>query len=91
MSKFVCSVQVPHRDGHHVGFVAGDKVPDWAVDVVGDHVHDGDTDTAVGSPETAADPAEDANQSDGDTDTAVAAPDFTKPAPAKRGRPRKQA
>lgn len=105
----------------HEGFTAhsfkpGDDVPEWAIDLVGDHVLEPEAPDAVdvpdfiGTPET---PADDAGTDDGDSDgddpenatadasgdvtgaadeasDAVDVPDFTAPAPARRGRPRKQ-
>ena len=86
MSKFVCSVQVPHPDGHHVGFIAGDKVPEWALKVVGDHVHDGEATPEADVEGPAVEDTEDDAPATVEGDVA---PDFTKPAPAKRGRTRK--
>ncbi|KUM34541.1 hypothetical protein [Arthrobacter sp. EpRS71] len=102
----------------HEGFTAhnfkpGDDVPEWAIDLVGDHVlepeaHDSSASETdfTGAPEA---PADDEGKSDGDSADADAdasgddsdaadeaqdapdeAPDFTAPAPARRGRPRKQ-
>lgn len=84
MSKFVTAVQVPHPDGSHVGFLPGDAVPEWAVGVVGDHVHDGSKPAPA---EPVEDPAEEAAEADPAKESGE--PDFTKPAPTKRGRPRK--
>ena len=86
MPKFITAVQVNTGDGSHVGFLPGDTVPEWAVGKVGSHVHDG-----VATPEAdVEDPVvEDVEGDAPATPEADVAPDFTKPAPAKRGRPRK--
>lgn len=85
MSKFVTAVQVPHPDGSHVGFLPGDEVPEWALKVVGAHVYaDSRSDTGVEDKESTSQEEEESTGSESDTGV-----DFTKPAPAKRGRPRK--
>lgn len=80
MSKFVTAVQVPHQHENH----PGNAVPEWAVGVVGDHVHDGSKPAPA---EPVEDPAEEAAEADPANESVE--PDFTKPAPTKRGRPRK--
>lgn len=106
MPKFSCHVVI-RRDLDIVGFAPGDEVPSWAIGNVGAHVLTGDTpnaapdsteltaddspsvqDEASANEETEADP----QAEEGDAaESADAVPDFTQPAPAKRGRPRKQA
>lgn len=86
MPKFIVAVQVKSENGMHVGFLPGDAVPEWALKVVGEHVHDGGA-----APEAdVEDPVAEHVEGDASaTPEADVAPDFTKPAPAKRGRPRK--
>lgn len=92
MATFAAHVVV-HSDAGPVQFAPGDEVPDWAVDLVGDHVLADDPE-----PESASEPAAvdaddeddpDADESDDEElDAPAAAPDFTTAAP-RRGRPRK--
>lgn len=86
MSKFFGIHFGMHDDaGRLHQWVPGDEVPGWAADRVGDHclasdvvpeVHDSDT-----TAEPPAAPVADVPES--------GTPDFTKPVPAKRGRPSK--
>ena len=83
-------------------FNPGDEVPGWALDQVGAHVLEpeeiAETDES-GESETADEPEgqdqgeEDGDDAEGEDDTPPPAdeqPDFTAPAPARRGRSRKQ-
>lgn len=99
MPKFIVAVQVKSENGMHVGFLPGDAVPEWALKVVGDHVHDG-KDSVVNDVEDSTDEDVQEDDSAESSESGVedvqeeapavdVAPDFTKPAPAKRGRPRK--
>lgn len=86
MPKFIVAVQVNSSDGSHVGFLPGDTVPDWAVDKVGSHVHDGAATAEADVEDPAFEDPEDDAQATAEADVT---PDFTKPAPVKRGRTRK--
>lgn len=63
---------------------AGQELPDWANGLVGEHLLDE-------SPATEAEPVEAEPEGEPTPVEAGGEPDFTKPAPAKRGRPRKKA
>lgn len=86
MPKFITAVQVNTGDGSHVGFLPGDTVPEWALKVVGEHVHDGG---AAPEADVEVPVAEHVEGDASATPGADVAPDFTKPAPVKRGRTRK--
>jgi hypothetical protein len=85
-----------------VSFGPGDDVPGWAVDQVGAHVlepEEASEPDESGEAATADEPEgqdqgeEDGDDADGGDDTPPPAdeqPDFTAPAPARRGRSRKQ-
>lgn len=82
MSTFAVHTVV-HRDGFPVFFTPGDELPEWAEGVVGDHVLTADSKPAPKDDETD-------DEADEDSTPASDVPDFTAPAPARRGRPRKQ-
>ena len=99
MPKFVVHTHV--KNGFEsFAFAPGQEVPDWAIDKIGSHVHDG---ANLAFPEPVAEPAgltavepvpEVVAEPAGLTAVepvpeVVAEPDFTQPAPAKSGRPRK--
>lgn len=106
MPKFSCHVVI-RRDLDIFEFAPGDEVPSWAIGNVGAHVLTDDTpiDAPDSTESTADDSPSDQNEAptneeteadpqaeEGDSaEPADAVPDFTQPAPAKRGRPRKQA
>lgn len=94
---------VPVRRGFDtVWLKPGDELPDWAVGLVGDHALDaasldteGDDEARAGessdldeTPELDPEPQVDQNPAASEVEGG-SAPDFTKPAPAKRGRPRR--
>ena len=80
MSVFTVHTLV-HRDGLPVAFAPGDELPDWAVGKVGDHclADTGSKPRPAPAAESTPEPADD-----------KPVPDFTKPAPARRGRPPKK-
>ncbi|BCW61850.1 hypothetical protein [Arthrobacter sp. StoSoilB22] len=113
MPKFSTHVALMNPEYQPANFGPGDDVPEWAIDLVGDHVLEPEAKdvSADASDFTGASdaPAGDEGKADGDSEDAGAgdsgdasdaadeaskasddAPDFTAPAPARRGRPRKQ-
>lgn len=99
MPKFVVHTHV--KNGFEsFAFAPGQEVPDWAIEKVGSHVHD---DANLTFPEPAAEPVDliavepvsevvaepEVPESEPEKVEPAAEPDFTQPAPAKRGRPRK--
>lgn len=102
MAKFSTHVALMSPEYQAVSFGPGDDVPEWAVDQVGAHVlepeeasepdESGEASTAD-EPEGQDQGEEDGDDADGEDDTPPPAddqPDFTAPAPARRGRSRKQ-
>lgn len=79
MSVFTVHTIV-QRDGLSVAFAPGDELPEWAVGRVGVHCLDD------AEPKCKSEP----KQADEDAEEDPSGVDFTKPAPARRGRPRKQ-
>ena len=106
MPKFSCHVVI-RRDLDIFEFAPGDEIPSWAIGNVGAHVLADDTSEAVpdSTESTAGNSPSDQDEASADeemeadtqaeegdaAEPADAVPDFTQPAPAKRGRPRKQA
>jgi len=87
-----------------VSFAPGDDVPEWALDLVGAHVLEPEDTDDDGAKDESEDESQGEDQGDdGDSDAdddsdgedstpppADDQPDFTAPAPARRGRSRKQ-
>lgn len=100
MPKFSVQVALMGPEYRPVSFGPGDDVPDWALDLVGAHVlepedidDDGANDESQG--EDRGDDGDNDADEDGDGEESTPPPaddqpDFTAPAPARRGRSRKQ-
>lgn len=84
MSVFSTNVALMGPDFRVCSFSPGDTVPDWAVGLVGDHC-------LMDAPAKGSKPVVARSEPAEDVPVVAGVPDFTKPAPAKRGRPRKDA
>lgn len=96
MPKFTVHTHV--KNGFEsFSFKPGQEVPTWAIGKVGAHAHDGFQAESIASqvntevPELTVEPENEteAEELEVTESPVVVTPDFTKPAPAKRGRPRK--
>lgn len=99
MAKFSTHVALMSPEYQAVSFGPGDEVPEWAVDQVGAHVlepeetsesdeSDDSNESGEQDQESADDEADDEDDNPPPADDEQ--PDFTAPAPARRGRSRKQ-